>query len=578
MKKDRSIESLDALIEDFQERLRRGELPSIPDYASRYPDYKDEILEIFPTLQTMEELKTKRELLKNPRQFPGFQKLNRLGEYRIVREIGRGGMGIVFEAFQETLNRRVAIKVLPWLSLVDESLVKRFEREAKVSASLEYPHIIPIYGFGNHEGIYYYAMQYIRGVNLNDLIAYLASQRQQDIPDLFGIHGKTEDSIGCHITLLKNLVEKYFERNQEGAEKPETIRKEFPGTLDRSQVFSRGLEEKNSRYLYARLPPAYYKEVGLLISQVANALHYAHEQKSIHRDIKPSNLLLDTQGMIWIADFGLAKEVFSEKLTVTGNMLGTVRYMAPECFDGKYDARSDIYGLGLSLCEMLTLQPVFSENGGRLLQRIIMGQISMPRINNPHIPSALETIVRKALMTDPNKRYQSGRTMENDLKLFIEGQAKGYMARQTEQKPDKKPIKKQRFLPGSFYGYLVALLVVAALFLYRFWPSSTKDIDVSSQAKSNQEQNLQVSSRKQEEKTQTQLKTGLETPQSVETGQLLEQETTQPANRPLTPEQRAARRAESRANWEALSREEKAARRGHKMMPSPPAEPANPAR
>jgi hypothetical protein len=163
----------------------------------------------------------------------------------------------------------------------------------------------------------------------------------------------------------------------------------------------------------------FYRSVARIGVQVADALAYAHGQKLLHRDIKPSNLLLDARGTVWVTDFGLAKEE-GDDLTRTGDVVGTLRYMAPERFAGVSDARSDLYSLGLTLYEMLTLRPAFPETDrARLIQAITHQEPKAPRKLDPHTPRDLETIVLKAISKDPAGRYAAAEDLGEDLRRFL---------------------------------------------------------------------------------------------------------------------------------------------------------------
>jgi WD40 repeat protein/alpha-L-arabinofuranosidase len=154
--------------------------------------------------------------------------------------------------------------------------------------------------------------------------------------------------------------------------------------------------------------------------QVAEALAYAHKQGILHRDIKLSNLLLDTRGTVWITDFGLAKIEDSDDLTSPGDIVGTLRYMAPERFQGKADPRSDVYGLGTTLYELLTLRPAFTDsNRVRLIDKVTHEEPARPRKLQPHLPRDLETIVLKAIAKEPQARYQTADDLGIDLRRFL---------------------------------------------------------------------------------------------------------------------------------------------------------------
>ena len=166
---------------------------------------------------------------------------------------------------------------------------------------------------------------------------------------------------------------------------------------------------------------SYWQSIATIGSQVADALDYAHSQGILHRDIKPSNLLLDTRGIVWVTDFGLAKASdHQDDLTHTGDVLGTLRYMPPEAFEGRSDARGDIYALGLTLYEMLALQPAFGEKDRhRLVKQVTtLEPDNLARLNRT-IPRDLVTVIHKAIDRDPARRYQTSRELANDLDRFL---------------------------------------------------------------------------------------------------------------------------------------------------------------
>jgi len=171
---DEQRHPVELLADDFMARLRRGESPSVAEYAERYPALADDIRELFPTIAAMERLKQGKERSADGRASLGPIRLERLGDYRIIREIGRGGMGIVYEAEQESLRRRVAVKVLPRQTLLDSKHLRRFQREARTAARLHHTNIVPIFGVGEQDGYHYYVMQYIRGVGLDQILRHLA--------------------------------------------------------------------------------------------------------------------------------------------------------------------------------------------------------------------------------------------------------------------------------------------------------------------------------------------------------------------------------------------------------------------
>src|SRR5581483_1215089 len=166
---------------------------------------------------------------------------------------------------------------------------------------------------------------------------------------------------------------------------------------------------------------SYWQGVARIGIQVAEALAHAHGQGTLHRDIKPSNLLLDAQGTVWVTDFGLAQVSEGGSLTGTGEVVGTLRYIPPERFTGRSDARGDVYSLGLTMYELLTLRPAFGgDERHRLLERILHEEPPRPRQLDPVIPRDLETIVLKAIAKEPAHRYQTAAELADDLRRFLE--------------------------------------------------------------------------------------------------------------------------------------------------------------
>ena len=297
-------------------------------------------------------------------------------------------MGVVFEAEQESLGRRVAVKVLPRQVLLDQKHLKRFEREARIAANLHHTNIVEVFGVGEQDGFHYYVMQYIHGVGLDALIPELAKAV----------------------------------RNQTGynSQSPAIPAANTPPENESATTAARQLLGDDG-WQTGRLGLVYWQSVARIGLQAADALHYAHSLETLHRDIKPANLLIDTQGTVWLADFGLAKAAQSDDISLTNDLVGTLRYMAPEQFRGSTDHRSDIYSLGLTLYELLALRPAYVETDrSRLMQRITEGPPAPPGTTNREIPRDLETIILKAVSHDVSQRYQTADAMADDLRCFLE--------------------------------------------------------------------------------------------------------------------------------------------------------------
>ncbi len=443
---------LEVLAAEFMSRQRRGESPSIFEYAQRHPELAADIEELFPTIAAMEQLKLLREGPQSGHVSLGAVRLERLGDFRILGEIGRGGMGIVYEALQESLGRHVAVKVLPKQLLLDPKQLCRFQREAQTAARLHHTNIVPVFGVGEHEGFHFIVMQLIRGVGLDAVLDKLRQAGPWSAQDAGDADTPSYDSKRTSEVahLAKALAEgKFWQSHGFDASSPDSAENEWPSrtetptagstsspTVGATEDFIAGRETKpngslgvetrsfsaapsRAAALHFGLP--YWRSIAAIGLQVAEALHYAHGHHTLHRDIKPANLLLDSQGMVWITDFGLAKAMEHDNLTQTGAMAGTLRYMAPEQFAGQFDARSDVYSLGLTLYEMLALQPAFEDTSrSSLIRKITCDAPTRPRKFSPRIPRDLETIVLKAIAREPSDRYQTVGELARDLECFLD--------------------------------------------------------------------------------------------------------------------------------------------------------------
>lgn len=353
---------LDQALLAFQNALERGEAVDRAAFLQAYPGHQAELA---PALETLERIHLAgRELRPAGRVTP--LELTRLGDYRLLRVIGMGGMGVVYEAEQVSLGRRVAVKVLPHHADAPPHLRQRFELEARAAALLQHPHVVPVYATGLEAGLHYYVMPYVEGPSL---AAVFRTQRR--------LAGRGED---------------------EGEGRPH-------------RPFGEA---------------AYFQQVARWGGQVANALACAHAAGIVHRDIKPGNLLLDAQQQVLITDFGLARMQNEAGLTQTGHVVGTFRYMSPEQLRGKsqlVDGRADLYSLGVTLYELLTLEHAFT--GPSLSQARGYREEPEPppaRRRNPAVPRDLETVVRKAMEPDPKDRYATAAEMAADLQRFLDGQ------------------------------------------------------------------------------------------------------------------------------------------------------------
>jgi serine/threonine protein kinase len=345
----------------------------------------------------------------------------RLGEYRILREVGRGGMGVVYEAAQESLGRHVALKVLPPHALLNAEQRERFRREARAAALLHHSNIVPVFGVGQDQGVHYYAMQFIHGQSLDRVLRGLrraqgeaAASTEGPMPASEGPAAVSDPSA----RLAQGLRTGRFPCGSLAAEGAPPAPSYLAEPTQRADA---GGDTTPRSGLAGPREAEYFRGAARVGVQVAEALAYAHRHGILHRDIKPANLLLDAQGTVWVTDFGLAKAEGNDELTRSGDVVGTLRYLAPERFDGVSDPRGDVYGLGATLYELLTLRPAFDEpNRARLIERVTCGEVTRPREVDDRIPRDLETVVLKALAREPAERYAGCQELADDLRRFLE--------------------------------------------------------------------------------------------------------------------------------------------------------------
>ena len=398
---------VERLAEEFLERRRRGEPATIDEYAALHPSCADRIREVFPALEMIERLKPAsgdRTGSFDGGDNNGDGHPERLGDYRILREVGRGGMGVVYEAVQESLGRHVAVKVLPMHGRIDPVQMERFRLEARSAAKLHHTHIVPVHGVGECGGVHYYAMQFIQGCGLDSVLDDLRRLRP---------------GAGAAPVSLFAPTEREAKLSRAAAESQLAGGSTSTRTDDGAGPTA---PAGSSSGLSGHAEPGYYRSVARIGVQVAEALAHAHGQGVLHRDIKPSNLLLDADGEVWVTDFGLAKVEGSEGPTRTGDFVGTLRYMAPERFESWSDPRSDVYGLGVTLYELLTLHPAYEgSTRARLIERVINAAPPSPRKIDSRIPRDLETVVLKAIAKEPGERYATAKALSEDLQNYLAG-------------------------------------------------------------------------------------------------------------------------------------------------------------
>lgn len=395
------------LANDYLARCRRGEAPPISEYTVKYPELAEDIREIFPMMLLMEENAPKDESEEHEPL-----KLSQFGDFRIKREIGRGGMGVVYEAVQESLNRNVALKVCPLNAGMSSRNRLRFRRESRAAAMLHHTNIVPVFAVGEEEGSLYYAMQLIRGATLDDVI--------EELRILLHTPDSTTRFSNVSVRSFRRSVASEVASTLVSASEPplQESTKSIVETVD-NKVSLPGQSASDSQSGLAQ----YWDSVARIGIQAADALSYAHGQGTLHRDIKPGNLMLDEKGIVWVLDFGLAKSLEEDDMTRAGELIGTLRYMSPEQCKGNPTTQSDVYSLGLTLYEMLTFQPAFSETQRtELLRAIAEKEPTRPRRINRKVPRDLETIVMKTIDRDKKRRYPNAEDLRADLTRFLNGE------------------------------------------------------------------------------------------------------------------------------------------------------------
>ncbi len=347
---DNDKANLEDILADYIDRLNSGERIGREEILAAHPIEGPEIVEHLETL-----------LERTVDATPDVP-LRTLGDYTLRRQIGRGGMGVVYDAWQHSLDRQVALKVLPAGIAADNRAFVRFMREAKTAAQLQHQNIVAVYGMGVEQNTPYYAMEFVDGETLAQAIAKL-KEAEPESPTPFGY----KDGAG------------------------------------------------------------YFEGLARAFADVADGLQHAHAKGVIHRDIKPSNLILDRERRLRILDFGLAHLEGQESLTGSGDVIGTVQYMSPEQAQVRkipIDHRTDVYSLGATLYEVLTLRPPFKgKDHHDTLTQIITREPEPLRKRNPRVPRDLETIVLKCLRKDPDDRYGTAEALGQDLRRFARGDA-----------------------------------------------------------------------------------------------------------------------------------------------------------
>lgn len=423
------------LLEEFISMLRRGQGVSVREFAKRHPQYATAINADFPALLMAEGLKPKMSVAPGvsvpeaPSTIPEL-----LGGYRVLRQLGQGGMGVVYEAEHPRLSRRLALKVLIGRKR-DSRITERFRREAEAASTLSHPNIVPVYDFGDHKGVHYLAMQMISGQSLDRLLDDFRSQNRLEA---------VTETLGSKHTLDTNCLA------------PVSGPKEVHAPV--------GLIGPNADFL----------QLAKLGADVASALEHAHENRTIHRDIKPGNLILDQSGKIWVTDFGLAKiHDDGSDLSRTGDVIGTPRFMAPEQMRGLCDQRSDIYSLGVTLYEMASGTRAWdSLNPGQLLQMRATTELPELEVIAPFVPPSLAQIIMKACSSRPEDRHQSAKELQVVLNRFAHGER--VCDRRRRPRDSTSRLHRPSLIMGTTVGFLS--LAFAAMYSFSIGPFASSEM------------------------------------------------------------------------------------------------------
>jgi len=413
------------VLEEYLAGLEAGTPVSRTGMLAKYPELAEDLEGCLASLEFIKRATATSQAGDREEGLPGKP----LGDFCLLREIGRGGMGVVYEAEQVSLRRRVALKVLPFASVLDPRQLQRFKNEAQAAAALDHPNIVHIYSVGADRGVHYYAMQYIEGQTLAQVIQDLRARSElghvaEGRPSLS--QGTVAIPSGRATPPDRKPVDDRTESYAAGVQPPQAARPAPAGaapeevhspaadtTPHAQDAISTGGSTRS---------PGFFRAVAHFGIQAAEALDHAHQVGVVHRDIKPSNLMVSASGHLWITDLGLATTRRDPSISMTGDVVGTLRYMSPEQILGDrrmLDHRTDIYSLGLTLYELITLRPVYaSENRQEVVRQVVEDEPPPPRRFNAAIPRDLETIVLKAMAKEPQARYTTAQEFADDLRRF----------------------------------------------------------------------------------------------------------------------------------------------------------------
>lgn len=407
----------DNILLEILDEFIDGKKVDIEEYCKRYPDHREAILSKFQTAEFLKKNFHEEDL-------SGKQ----LGEYMILQELGRGGMGIVFLGIHPALSRLSAIKILSPSFSHDKESLKNFEEEAKTIAKFSHPNIVPIYSISDEQGMRYIAMGYISGWSLKNIIETLRTNKQPD---------------KLKAAAIREILQKPLAKDHDISQKNITLKRE-------DKFWNK----------------SYFQFVATIGAEIADALSYAHQNGIVHGDLKPSNILLTAEAIPMVADFGLSRNIKELASSKNNEFAGTMVYAAPEQIrNNALNEKTDIWSLGVTLYELLTFKnPFVDKTIKKTAAKILKGNPAPLRLYNKKIPIELEAIVLKCLELNPNTRYESLSDLSKDLSNYlgsrpIKAKPIGFVRRVG------KWMRRQPVLASSITGLFLAT-VIASILIY----------------------------------------------------------------------------------------------------------------
>lgn len=377
---------IEQAVQRFVDAQLQGHNPDVNEFVKEYPGLEHKIKRRIQNLQEIDGLLAS--LLKaDDSDFRDLSEEHnlvgqKLGDFEILKLIGRGGMGAVFLARQISLDREVALKIISDISGTHGKSLERFKREAIVLAKISHPNIVPIYEVGQQGPYSYFAMEYIKGVSLDKILGSI--------------------------------------RNAKAGDKASDI---MHKCLEAQTVIGDDKQQDSKDITKAEIDTDYIINISKIIINIASALDYAHQKGILHRDIKPSNILIASDGIPKLVDFGLAKAETQQTITITGEFFGTPNYVSPEQIrkPETVDCRSDVFSLAATYYECLTLHPPFGgDTVNETLTQVISREAVSPKKYCPRLSTDFSIVLLHALEKLPEDRYQTAADFVADIRNILE--------------------------------------------------------------------------------------------------------------------------------------------------------------